>query len=300
MAVSLSQLEQSLKNPTYVPKTEEELLAQAQNRYKAQYDANRLAAQQAAETSDLALQQQRASLAPSYARQLEEARKNTARTLSSNDRYSLQRGMQRSSYNAQRLANIMLEGDQTLADIAQAQTTAESNIDAQRAQLAAQLAQQLAQYNAAEQSDIQGALADLRDQEYERQQAADQYANDLLMALYEYGQKAGSSGSGSGSGSSSSGSKKSSSADTKPTSDSSKDTKNSFTSSLTAALDAANATKSTATSGILDSVKKSVTGATSAAKSGASTTKSGTSGLTSSAFNSVVSDVRKKLTATKK
>ena len=237
MALSLSQLEQSLMNPTYVPMTEEEMLAQAQNRYAAQYDANRLAARQTAEARDLALQQQRASLASAYTRQMEQARKQTAQSLSGSDRYSLQRGMQRSSYNAQRLSNIMLEGDKAINDIAQAQTTAEGNIDAQRAQVAEQLAAQLAQYDTSEQSDIQAYLDTLRDREYERQQAANQYSNEILMALYEYGQKASAGGGGSYSGSSNAGSKKPTSPANEPT----------FGQDLTSSLDTQNAAISQAT-----------------------------------------------------
>lgn len=282
MAVSLSELEKTLKNPTYVPKTEEEMLAQAQNRYAATYDAQRLAAQQAAERSDLALQQQRASLADSYARQMEDAQKQTARTLSSNDRYSMQRGMQRSSYNAQRLANIMLEGNEAVGDIARAQTAAEGNIDAQRAQNEAQLAALLAQYDTNEAAEIQAYLDDLRDKEYEREQAANQYANNIAMALYEYGQKAGSGGGGGGGSAS-----KTSSAGTYGASSPAAGNQSSSGSGLLAAL------------GGTSGSKKTVPNVQSAVNNISSGKSSKPSGLPATAFNSVVQKQREKLTTKK-
>lgn len=201
MAMTLAQLTKSLNTDTYTPMTEEEMAAQAAAKYASAYDAQRLATQQTYDTSALALSQQRSALDTSYAKQIETAQDATAQSLSSADKYSLQRGMQRSSYNAANLSNIQLAGNESVNEIAAALTEAQGNIDAQTTLLTQQLAQQLAQYDTSEQTDIQAYIEDLRQQEYERTTAAEQYANEVLMALYEYGK---SSGSGSSSRSSSS------------------------------------------------------------------------------------------------
>ena len=217
MAMKLSELEKALKQPTYTPLTEEQMQAQAQARFASQYDAQRMAARQAYDMTDLALQQQRAGLDTGYARQAEQAQKQTMQALSSADKYSLQRGMQRSSYNAANLTNIHDQGNQALNDIAAALTQAQGNIDAQRAQLAQQLAQALGQYDTSQQTDIQAYIDTLRQQEYERGQAANQYANQLLMALYEYGKGSGGGGGGSYSSKSTGGTTSATSAATQPT-----------------------------------------------------------------------------------
>lgn len=217
-AYTLQQLKKELLNANnaYAPKTDEQIQQEAQNRFKSTYDTRRLAANQSAERNDLALANQLAGLSTSAARQTEEAQKNTRNSLSSYDRYALQRGMQRSSYNASKLANIQALGDKTLADIQQNLSNSQAGIEAQRAQLAGQLADQLAQYDISEQDDIQAYIDQLKNTEYERQRSQQQYIDKLKMALYEYGLKelkaggaggsyssyySNKSGSGSGSGS---------------------------------------------------------------------------------------------------
>lgn len=196
MAISLSQLQAQLQQPTYTAMTEEEMRTQAQNKYNAIYQQNRLSAQQAYETSDLALEQQLGELIKSYGNQATAAQKATRQSLSGADRYSLSRGMQRSSYNNATLANINLEGDRTLNAIAQNLTDSTNDVNARRALLSQQLAQQLAGYDTQYESDVQAYIDTLRQQEYERQQAAMQYQNELMMQLYEYGQAARRSSGG--------------------------------------------------------------------------------------------------------
>lgn len=196
MAISLSQLQAQLQRPTYTAMTEEEMRAQAQNKYNAIYQQNRLSAQQAYATSDLALEQQLGELIKSYGNQATAAQKATRQSLSGADRYSLSRGMQRSSYNNATLANINLEGDRTLNAIAQNLTDSTNDVNARRALLSQQLAQQLAGYDTQYESDVQAYIDTLRQQEYERQQAALQYQNELAMQLYEYSQAARRSSGG--------------------------------------------------------------------------------------------------------
>lgn len=201
MALTLKQLEEQLSMNTYTPKTDEQMQAEAENRYKSQYDQQRTSAQQTYDASALALDQQRAGLETSYAKQAEAAAQTTRQNYAAADRQSLTRGMQRSSYNNATLANINNEGAKTQNEIQQALTTAQGNVDQQKALLTQQLAQTLAGYDTGYASDVAAYLDTLKQQEYERKLASDQYRNELLMALYEYGQAASSGGSYSSGGS---------------------------------------------------------------------------------------------------
>ena len=204
--ISLAELQKQLAQAVYTPLTDEQMMQQAQNKYASLYDQQRTAAQQAFDQTALALQQQRDQLAVNYGQQYSAAEKATRQSLSNADRYSIQRGMQRSSYNNANLANIGLEGNKTLNAILQGLTTAQGDVDERTALLSQQLAQQLAGFNTQQQSDIQAYIDQLRQQEYERATAAKQYADELQMRLYEYTQAAKKSGGGGG-GSSGGGSK---------------------------------------------------------------------------------------------
>lgn len=196
MAMTLDELRQQLTMDTYTPKTDEQMREEANQQYASAYGQKKLAAQQTFDQTDLALSNQLASLDQSYAKQREAAAKATRASQSSLDRYSLQRGMQRSSFNAASQSNILAEGEKTLADINQSETVARQNIESQRAQLASQLAAQLGQYDVDYANDVQAYFNQLRQQDEASRVEADKYRNQLLMALYEYDQKGGSSGGG--------------------------------------------------------------------------------------------------------
>lgn len=196
MAMTLDELRQQLTMDTYTPKTDEQMREEANQQYASVYGQKKLAAQQTFDQTDLALSNQLASLDQSYAKQREAAAKATRASQSSLDRYSLQRGMQRSSFNAASQSNILAEGEKTLADINQSETVARQNIESQRAQLASQLAAQLGQYDVDYANDVQAYFNQLRQQDEASRVEADKYRNQLLMALYEYDQKGGSSGGG--------------------------------------------------------------------------------------------------------
>lgn len=203
MAQTVDELRQELAMNEYTPRTDEQLQSAAEAKFGSVYGQQRLSAQQAYDTADLALSNQLNSLNLSYNKQREQAQEATRRSVSSMDRYSLQRGMQRSSYNAATLANIMKEGNDNLTDIGLQEAAARNNIESQRTQLAQQLGQQLAQYDTDYVKDLQAYIEEMRQQDYERQNAQDQYLNQLRMALYEYGLKSGGGSSGGGSRSSS-------------------------------------------------------------------------------------------------
>lgn len=209
-AMTLDELTAALKTDAYTPRSDEDMQAEAERRYASTKNMNRLNAQQAFDATDLALTSQLGRLNSSYDQQYLKAQQQLRQSASQLDRYSLQRGMQRSSYNAQAQANLSAEYGRTLNEIEQNRTDAVGNIEAQRAQAAKQLADQLAQYDADYAADVQAYLDELRDRDFERAQAAQQYGNQIQMQLYEYGLKdpreagSGSGGGGGGGGSSSS------------------------------------------------------------------------------------------------
>lgn len=179
-------LEQYNQTSSYVPKTADQIRQQAQGEYQSYYDQLRLAAHQAQARNDLALQQQREGLQRTYDKQREASQKEYENAYSRADRQQLSRGMQRSSYTAQVLANLTKEGAEAQQELWDAQGAAEGNIDAQRTQLAAQLADQLSQYSASEAADVLARIKQLEDQEYDRGRENDQYKNSLSAQIYQF------------------------------------------------------------------------------------------------------------------
>lgn len=179
-------LEQYNQTSSYVPKTADQIRQQAQGEYQSYYDQLRLAAQQAQARNDLALQQQREGLQRTYDKQREASQKEYKNAYSRADRQQLSRGMQRSSYTAQVLANLTKEGAEAQQELWDAQGAAEGNIDAQRTQLASQLADQLSQYSASEAADVLARIKQLEDQEYDRVRENDQYKNSLSAQIYQF------------------------------------------------------------------------------------------------------------------
>jgi hypothetical protein len=131
------------------------------------------------------LAQQRESLATMYKQQMEQSEENYDQAYSAADRQMLSRGMQRSSYAEQTLANIDTQGAQAQQAIADAQAAAESNVDEQRTLLAQQLAAQFAQYDAGEAADILNRIRELEDQEYQRSMDYADRKNALSAQIYE-------------------------------------------------------------------------------------------------------------------
>lgn len=199
MAMTVDELRRQLTMDTYTPKTDEQMREEANRQYASQYNQKKLSAQQTYDQTDLALTNQLASLGQSYEKQREAAGKATRASQSSLDRYSLQRGMQRSSFNAASQANILSEGEKNIAEINQTETNARQSLESQRTQLASQLAAQLGQYDVDYASDVQAYFNQLKQQDETARTEADKYRNQLLMALYEYEQQNGGSSGGSSS-----------------------------------------------------------------------------------------------------
>lgn len=198
MAMTLDELTQKLKYGSYTPLTEEQIQQKARDKYQSELDASKLTAQQAYDKTALALDNQRAALDQSYAKQTEAARENTARSYSAADRHALSRGMQRSTYNNSTLANINLEGDETLNKLAEALRADQNALDSQKSLAAQQLAQQLAQYENNFNSQVSAYADQLREQDYQKRLEQEKYYNQLQAMLYEYGLQSGSGSRGGG------------------------------------------------------------------------------------------------------
>ena len=187
MSAALRNLMDQYNNtPVYTSKTAEEIEAQARGETSSYYEQLRLAAQQAQERGDLALAQQLNALQRSYEQQREETAKAYNQAYSQADRQLLSRGMQRSSYGAQTLANLSQQGAEAQNRIGEAQTADIGNIEAQRTQLAEQLAEKLEGYSANEAADVLARIKELEDQNYERGMTNAQYRNQLASQIYEY------------------------------------------------------------------------------------------------------------------
>lgn len=182
----LQELISSLQNSNNTPKTAEQLQQQAQNRYQSYYDAQRLSAQQEYDRNVAALEKQLAGLDMTYEKQREQSEKAYEQAVSKADRNLLSKGMQRSSYGAQTLANIQTAGNEALQDIADQEALQRQGIRDNQTLLAQQLAAQLAQYDTQQAADVLAYLDELEAKEYDREQAALQYNNQLKAQIYEY------------------------------------------------------------------------------------------------------------------
>lgn len=185
-AYTLDSLIGDLKRNTYTPKTEQELQGIADRRYQSYYDQQRLGANQAAETTDLALDRQLTSLNKAYTKQSENSAQQYQQAYSQAGRGMLSRGMQRSSYGAATLGNIAVAGNKAQQDIADNQQTAAGQVGDQRTLLARQLADQLRQYSASQAADTLSYIDELESKEYERGTQSDQYNNGLAAQIYQF------------------------------------------------------------------------------------------------------------------
>lgn len=189
MATTLDELIANLQKSqsnAYQPLTQEQIQQKAVNRYSSLYDQKRNDLQNEYEQNKSALNQQLAGLQQSYDKEREATAENYRKTASQTDRYSLSRGMQRSSYNNATIANIGLKGNKALGDIDAAQRTAESNIGEQKKLLEQQYIRQQNQYNQNQANDILAYIDELEAREYERGQNDTNLRNQLALQLYNY------------------------------------------------------------------------------------------------------------------
>ena len=185
-AQALAKLFEQYNSGGYEPRTDAQRQERAEGQYQSYYNQLRLAARQQQARSDLALDQQGQNLARNYNDQREASAQQYANAYSQADRQLLSRGMQRSTYGAQTLANIATQGAEAQQQLWTRQGEDQAQIDAQRALLSQQLAQQLQQYDASQASDIMNRVRELEDQDYERGLAERQYQNQAAGQLYSY------------------------------------------------------------------------------------------------------------------
>lgn len=163
----------------YKARTDDELRKLAEQQYQSYYDQLRTAARQKQERESLALENQRAGIQRSFEKKREASDKSYRQAYSQADRETLRRGMQRSSYAAQRLANVNQEGIEANQNIWDEQNEAEGNLDAQIAQTQGQLADALAGYDANQAADVLKRYNELQAEEYDRAREAEQYAESI-------------------------------------------------------------------------------------------------------------------------
>lgn len=186
MAYNLDSLIADLKRGSYTPKTEAELQNTASNRYQSYYDQQRLGANQAAETTGLALNRQLGELRAAYDKQRQNASQQYQQAYSNLDRQMLGRGMQRSSYGMATLGNVAIAGNRALQEITDNEQRAVGNVQDQQTLLARQLADQLRQYSASQAADTLAYLDELESREYDRGVASDDRSNSLAMQIYQF------------------------------------------------------------------------------------------------------------------
>ena len=186
MAYTLNQLIDSLKTGAYTPKTEAELQGVADRRYQSYYDQQRLGAQQAAETTGLALDRQLGDIAASYGKQKQATAQQYQQASSDLGRQILGRGMGRSSYGISSLGNMAIAGNKAQQEIGEAEQRAVGGVQDQQTLLARQLSDQLRQYSASQAADVLSYIDELESKEYDRGTSARQYDNSLAMQIYQF------------------------------------------------------------------------------------------------------------------
>lgn len=197
--MTVDELTQSLNRETYTPRTDEQLQQSAENRYQSIYDQKKLTAQQNFDTKDQAYQQQLQQLQDNLAMSQQEVMKDTASNIAAANRYQTTRGMQRSSYGAANQARLEAAGNANLANLLRQYNTDAGGIQGNRTLLAQQLADTLAQYDIDYLADVNAYVDEQKQLDYDRKVAADQYANELALQLFEISQKYGSYGGSGGS-----------------------------------------------------------------------------------------------------
>lgn len=161
----------------------QDLQGMAHNMYNSYYGQMQLAAQQAHDTNVLALQQQADRLGRTYDQRRQESANQYAQAVSAADRRALSRGMGRSSYNLQTLANLQQAGAEAQEQLWQQQGEDEAHIGQQITQAGQHLAQQIQQYQQGQASDELSWVQQQMLHQDEQNTANQQYLANLFMNL---------------------------------------------------------------------------------------------------------------------
>ncbi len=181
----LRRLLQGLASSAYTPKTQEELLSIAQQRYAPEYAAAVEAARQQQQQQDLALSQQLAGILAGLDR--ERAGQNAAfdQARARIELDALERGMGRSSYTLSTLAANDAQRAQALRQVDQEANRQAQDIGQQRTLLSDQLAQTLTRLQQDRQTNVSNYLQELYDREYDRAQADRAARNEDFLTAVE-------------------------------------------------------------------------------------------------------------------
>lgn len=173
-------------NQAYTQLSDSQMRQQAKDKYASSYAQKRLSANQDYQTQSAALERQLKQLGTTYDEQREQSAANYRQQYAAQNRNAVGYGMQRSSYNNAKLAQIDQAGINAQAAINKQQTQSEQNIAQQQSDLSSQLAQKLAEYDVQQLADEQAHYDTLAEREYQRGVDSRALQNQLATQIYEY------------------------------------------------------------------------------------------------------------------
>lgn len=165
----------------------------AARRYEAVYDEKRENARQTWEESDRQLVRELGALSQTYDVRRADTAALTRDALHRTGNAALSRGMQRSSYVSQSLANVERTGLEALSSLNREQARQETDVNARRSELKTGYAQKLEALDAQQKSETLAYADELKmklyDYERELRKEADDYARWMAEFEARYGRK---------------------------------------------------------------------------------------------------------------
>ena len=179
---------------------EEELRNLAENLYKAQLTSALENAQNTYNTESANVASQRDIINQNYDNQRDSQMANNQQSVAAVDRASMGRGMQRSSYNANNVANLRASGDEALNKIEQARTNALNALGQQQNALNTNYQNSVNSANSQYQSNVIARIQQMQDNDRTAAENARNNDNSTLLNLAQLVQKYGGSGGSNSSG----------------------------------------------------------------------------------------------------
>lgn len=198
MAMSMSELTNSLRQDGYTVRTDEQLQQEAEKRVGETYDTMRSAAQQRQAIIEDAYEREMQALSDALAAGQQAVAGQVNRANASIDDYVNTRNMQRTSYGAAAKGNIEANMLKAAALMQNQHEIASTGVENQKILLARQLGDTLAQYDKDYLTDVQAYIDAQEQLDYDRKVAADAEYNALQMQLFELGKIGSRSGGGGG------------------------------------------------------------------------------------------------------
>lgn len=175
---------------------EEELRNLAENLYKAQLTSALENAQNTYNTESANVASQRDIINQNYDNQRDSQMANNKQSVAAVDRASMGRGMQRSSYNANNVANLRASGDEALNKIEQARTNALNALGQQQNALNTNYQNSVNSANSQYQSNVIARIQQMQDNDRTAAETARNNDNSTLLNIAQLVQKYGGSGTG--------------------------------------------------------------------------------------------------------